>query len=256
MSKLYRGIDISLYQKKPNFAALAADGIDFVMMKASQGRTEDHDAPFADPFFEENVTSFAQTPGHIYAGAYHYFCARNMEEAEAEADFFIRLVSKYRYNLQLWAAVDVEDDAFLPKDRTLLTAMVERFCEKVKTARLRPMVYANSYWLNERFDLPEGVPVWEANWSAFAIPDRARMWQYSARGSVSGVEGEVDMNLARHIIGDANGDGEVNVKDVFAILRRIAGWKNTIDESQADLDRDGYVTMKDVTRLLREIVAE
>lgn len=253
MSKLYRGIDISLYQGKPDFAVLADAGIDFVMLKASQGRTAEYNAPFADPEFEHNVVSAARAFAgrEVYAGAYHYLCARSMEEAEAEADFFIALMEKYRFNLPLWAAVDVEDPTFLPQDRELLTAIVSRFCGKVKAAGLRPMVYANTWWLDNRFDVPSGVPVWEANWSASAMPERSRMWQYSASGAVAGIAGDVDMNLARDIIGDANGDGKVDMKDVAVMLRRAAGLKTAIDESQADIDRDGYVTLRDAARLIK-----
>ena len=44
MSKLYKGIDISLYQGRPDFAKLRDSGIDFVIFKASQGRCNDYDA--------------------------------------------------------------------------------------------------------------------------------------------------------------------------------------------------------------------
>lgn len=253
MSKIYRGIDISLYQGKPDFTSVADSGIDFVMLKASQGRTAEYNAPFTDPEFEHNVVSAARAfvGREVYVGAYHYLCTRSMEEAEAEADYFIELVKKYRFNLPLWAAVDVEDPTFLPQDRELLTMIVSRFCDKVKEAGLRPMVYANTWWLDNRFDVPSGVPVWEANWSEESIPERSRVWQYTSSGTVPGIDGRVDMNLARDIIGDANGDGKVDMKDVGVILRRATGWKVSIDESQADIDRDGYVTLRDAAKLIK-----
>lgn len=257
MSKLYRGIDISLYQGEPDFSSLKRNGIDFVMLKASQGRTAEYDAPFEDPHFRGNigriVKTAAQDDGGVYAGCYHYFCARNESEADAEADFFVSLIKPYRYNLQLWAALDVED-AMLPADKDALSACVRRFCDRVEREGMRPMVYSSTWWLNNRFTVPESVPVWEANWSVKSIPDRARMWQLGLT-DVPGL-GKVDTNLARDIIGDANGDGKVDAKDAAAMLKDIAGWKVGIDEGQADLDRDGYVTAKDVAELIRKLAGE
>lgn len=57
-----------------------------------------------------------------------------------------------------------------------------------------------------------------------------------------------------YLAGDVNGDGKVNISDVSAILRKIAGHKNTdIDLSAADVNGDGKVNVSDVTALLRRI---
>lgn len=69
----------------------------------------------------------------------------------------------------------------------------------------------------------------------------------------AGIIGAVDMNIAFDIIGDANGDGKVDLKDVSAVVRHAAGWKVSLDEIQADLDGDGYVTLKDAAKLIRLI---
>lgn len=253
MSKLYRGIDISLYQGEVDFAAVRDAGIDFVMFKASQGRTADYDHPFADPKFRTNVDRFARTPGRIYGGSYHYLMARNADEAREEADFFIATVKPYRFNLQLWAAVDVED-ASLNMNAAALTEIVKIFCDRVKAAGLRPMVYSSSWWLKNRFTAPAGVPVWEANWSASAIPAGARMWQ-SGTGNVPGIVGEVDIDCAYDIMGDADGDGKVSAKDVTAIMAHMLRRKGSdINESQADFDRDGKITARDVLSLMRAML--
>ena len=250
--KAYRGIDISLYQGEPDFRAVKNAGMDFVILKASQGRTAEYNAPFEVPNFRTIIQRLS-SQGGLYAGAYHYFCARNENEADEEADFFIKLVSEYRFDLQLWAALDVEDSGFLPSDKAKLTALVARFCGKVKAAGLRPMVYANSWWLDSRFDSPAGVPVWEANWSSGKLPERCRMWQYSSTGRVGGINGNVDMNVAFDIIGDANSDGSVDMKDVIRVIRSVSGWDVKIDESQADVNSDGYVNMKDIIQTIRTL---
>lgn len=225
------------------------------MVKASQGRTSDYNKPFADPEFRSNMERITKImtagDGGIYAGAYHYFCARNERETDEEADFFINTVLPFKSSIRLWSAIDVEDSGFLPQNKAELSSLVKRFCDKVKSAGLRPMVYSGSWWLNNRFSVPAGVPIWEANWSADKFPARARMWQYSSAGKVNGISGNVDMNLAFDIIGDANGDGKVDYEDVSDMLKYAAEWNIKLDEGQADIDLDGRVTVNDIKRLLQ-----
>ncbi len=250
-NKIYKGIDISLFQPGADFSAIKAAGIDFVMLKAGQGRIPgEWNAPFTDPYFERYIKA-ADAAG-LYVGSYWYFMANSEAEVREEAAYYIALLRKYKFNHQLWAAVDVED-SHLTGDRAALTARVALFCDLVRAAGFRPMVYANSWWLESRFESPAGVPIWEANWSESARPSRARMWQYTSTGRVGGINGNVDMNVAYSIIGDADGDGNVDMADVIRMMRAAAGWKVGIDEGQADLDKDGKVSVKDVILLMRAL---
>lgn len=57
-----------------------------------------------------------------------------------------------------------------------------------------------------------------------------------------------------HIIGDANGDGEIGVKDIILLRRFITGGSNIeIHEETADINKDGYVNVKDVILIRRYI---
>lgn len=252
----YKGIDISLFQGDVDFARLKSSGIDFVMHKAGQGRTVDYNAPFTDPKFEKNVRACAlaasSSGGGLYSGSYWYFMANSEAQVREEAAYYINLLRKFRFNLQLWAAVDVEDPS-IKSDKTTLTKHVKLFCDLVREAGFSPMVYANTNWLNNRFNSPESVPIWEANWSINNAPKRARMWQYTSEGRIQGIDGNVDVNIAYDIIGDANSDGVVNMKDVATIIRNVAGFKVNINESQADINQDGYVNLKDVALLIRKL---
>lgn len=250
-NKIYKGIDISLFQPGADFPAIKAAGIDFVMLKAGQGRIPgEWNAPFTDPYFERYIRA-ADAAG-LYVGSYWYFMANSEAEVRDEAAYYISLLRKYKFNHQLWAALDVED-SYLTGDRAALTARVKLFCDLVREAGFRPMVYANSWWLDSRFESPAGVPIWEANWSASARPSRARMWQYTSTGNVPGINGNVDMDVAYSIIGDADSDGNVDMADVIRMMRAATGWKVSIDEGQADLDKDGKVSVKDVVLLMREL---
>ena len=119
-NKIYKGIDISLFQPGADFPAIKAAGIDFVMLKAGQGRIPgEWNAPFTDPYFERYIKA-ADAAG-LYVGSYWYFMANSEAEVREEAAYYIALLRKYKFNHQLWAAVDVED-SHLTGDRAALTA--------------------------------------------------------------------------------------------------------------------------------------
>ena len=65
---------------------------------------------------------------------------------------------------------------------------------------------------------------------------------------------EISVTDSRISMGDVNGDGTVNLKDVVMIRRYIAGgWNVTINESVADVNGDGNVNLKDVVMIRRYI---
>ena len=249
----YKGIDVSLFQGDIDWKKVKADGVEFAMIKASQGKTADYGEPFTDPKFHQNRMGAGQAG--LYWGTYHYLCAGSVIEARREAEYYVNLVKPYYNEMKLWAAVDVEDSGYMGNlTKAQVTEIVRTFCDIVKAAGLRPMVYANSYWLNSKFDSPAGIPIWEANLSITERPDRAKIWQRSFTGRVNGIAGDVDMNLGIDVIGDANGDGKVSTADASLALKKAAGWKNLkIDEGQADVNDDGYVTSADASAILKKI---
>jgi uncharacterized repeat protein (TIGR02543 family) len=57
------------------------------------------------------------------------------------------------------------------------------------------------------------------------------------------------------LVGDVNGDGKLNAKDVTAIMKHLVGAtpKNFV-EAAADIDANGKVNAKDVTKLMKQLV--
>ena len=53
--------------------------------------------------------------------------------------------------------------------------------------------------------------------------------------------------------GDATGDGKVNIADVIRIQQKLAGWKVTLNESNADVTGDGKVNISDVIRIQQKL---
>lgn len=63
-------------------------------------------------------------------------------------------------------------------------------------------------------------------------------------GTVNG-----SIKITKHIPGDVNGDGKVNLRDVIRLNQHVAGWKVTVVENSTDINGDGKVNLRDVIRL-------
>ena len=194
-----RGIDVSTHQGVINWAQVKADGIDFAMVKATQGRSVTGTyRDFTDSKFVQNITG-AHRWG-IRCGVYHYLTAQTVPEAMAEAGYFLSVIEPYRSIISLYAAVDVEEDKYLPKDKTLLTQIVYAFCSRVQAAGYDPIIYTNPNYLTYRLNDVSKYPLWLALWrSKTNVPTvkqypSMRMWQWG-KEAVDGINGKVDANF-------------------------------------------------------------
>lgn len=75
---------------------------------------------------------------------------------------------------------------------------------------------------------------------------------YLISGSTT-VNGSVTFTVADRVPGDANEDGRVTTRDALEILKKIAGFDVTINESNADCNADGRVTTRDALLILQLI---
>lgn len=89
-----KGIDISVYQMGADWKKVKNSGIEFAMIKASQGGgiRDKGIAPFEDRGFAGSVAG-ASSVG-IKCGAYHFMTGTTRDEVLEEAEFFIKTVKK------------------------------------------------------------------------------------------------------------------------------------------------------------------
>ena len=222
-----RGIDVSTRQGVVDWAKVKADGIDFAIIKATQGRSETGTyRNFTDSQFVRNVVGAHQAG--VRCGVYHYLTAQTVSEAMEEAELFLSAVAPYRNIIDLWAVVDVESK-HLPVNKTLLTQIVNTFCSRMVSAGYRPMVYTNPDFLKNRLNDISYWDLWLALWRNKAnIPalsdyPNMKVWQWGAE-VVDGVTGKVDANYMIADIGveeppksetivKPNHNGDANKKD-------------------------------------------
>lgn len=191
-----RGIDVSVFQSCINWEKVRASGVDFAMIKATQGRSEQNPAlrMFTDSFFIRNMIG-AQKSG-IRIGVYHYLTAQTVTDAIEEADYYLSVIAHYKSAVSLYAAVDVESK-YLPAEKSMLTMIINAFCKRVQRAGFTPMVYTNPNFLKNRIGDISVWPLWLALWrDKKFVPSKEdypniRIWQYGSE-SVEGIGGKTD----------------------------------------------------------------
>lgn len=187
---IYRGIDVSAYQGYVNYNEVRNAGIDVVYIKASEG---DY---LEDPEFRNNYND-AKSNG-LNIGFYHFIRARNEEEAIQEAEFFSRVISGTEPNCKLAMDFEVFGDLSIYE----INNISKVFLEKTQELTGKEMViYSNTYDATTIFseELASIYPLWVAQYGV-SIPSDNGKWenwvgfQYWDRGSIPGIDGNVDLD--------------------------------------------------------------
>jgi GH25 family lysozyme M1 (1,4-beta-N-acetylmuramidase) len=193
------GIDVSHHQKEIDWERVAADGIDFAMIRVGY-RGSEQGTLQEDTFFRSNITSAAAVG--VSVGAYFFSQATSEAEAIQEADYVIDALSGAAVTMPV--VFDIEEVAGAASRTDSLTSgqvtsFARAFCDRISEAGYTPMIYANTRWFVARMDLKDlsDYGKWLAQYFEYpAYPYEFAIWQYTNTGRVDGVKGEVDMNLA------------------------------------------------------------
>ncbi len=193
------GIDVSTHQKDIDWPAVAADGIEFAMLRLGH-RGYSEGGLFLDQAFEQNLRG-ALDAG-LDVGVYFFSQAITPEEAEEEADYLLEVLDGQELAFPVafdWESIPGDEARTDGLDGETLTRCAVAFCERVRDAGYRPAVYFNRTQGYLRYDLRDltEYDLWLAEYDA--VPDfyyHFDLWQYSHSGRVAGIEGDVDLDLA------------------------------------------------------------
>ena len=140
----------------------------------------------------------------IKVGVYFFSQATTTEEAVKEAEYAIKAVKNAGVSLDLPFYMDVEygsgsrlKSAKLSK--AAQTKVITAFCDKVEKAGYRAGIYASKFFYYEQMDytaLAKKYVIWMAHYASKTdYKGEYTMWQHSSTGSVSGISGNVDLNV-------------------------------------------------------------
>lgn len=192
------GIDVSKWQKEIDWDKVKNEGVDFAIIRCGY-RGSVTGSLVEDPYFEQNIKG-AQAAG-IKVGVYFFTQAVNEVEAVEEASMVISLVRDYE--LQYPVFIDTEGaggngraDSLNVEERT---AVCEAFCTTVKNAGLEAGVYASRNWYNNKLTTStlESYAIWLAEYRSVPLyQGYYQMWQYTSKGKINGINGNVDLNVS------------------------------------------------------------
>lgn len=196
-----KGIDVSIYQGDIDWDAVKESGVEFAIIRCGF-RGYVTGSMNEDANFKKNIEG-AKRAG-IKVGVYFFSQATDVEEALEEAEFCVNLLEGYELDYPViydWEIVndkdgDVVRTAEILPDSLTNNALV--FAQRVRLAGFKPAVYANKKTAIWKYDLSrlEGIDIWLAEYSdAPTYFYGFDMWQYSSKGSVPGINGNVDLNI-------------------------------------------------------------
>lgn len=190
------GIDVSKWQAKIDWKAVANAGIDFAIIRCGY-RGSATGVIVEDPTFKANIQG--ATANGIRVGVYFFTQAITEAEAVEEASTAIALVSGY--NLQFPIYIDTEEATNGRANRlgkAQRTAIVKAFCETVRNSGYKPGIYASKAWFNDNLDVSKlsSYHIWVAQYNKECnYNGRYDIWQYTDKGTIPGIKGKVDMNI-------------------------------------------------------------
>lgn len=183
--KYREGIDVSHYQGTIDWKRVADEGgVSYVYIKATEG------ADLTDNRYATNIRE-ARKAG-LSVGSYHFYRPR----ADVDAQFanMTRVVNKKEQDLV--PIIDIEDDR-APSEEVFI-ANLRRFIELVtKHYGRKPLLYTGQNFYNKHF---QGLFT-DYQWMIAKYQDEPPVllddhfylfWQYTAKGSVPGIRGNVD----------------------------------------------------------------
>ena len=191
-----QGIDVSEHQGRIDWDAVKASGIDFAILRVGFG------APSfggrVDYQFNRNISE-CERLGIPY-GVYVYSYTFDNQQAADEASMVIDCLSGHNPRLPVY--YDLEDKTIIADGRqSEIASRAQTFCNKISSAGYKPGIYANLNWFNNILT----DPVFKSgSWDHWIAQYNSQchytasysFWQYTSRGKVSGISGNVDMNYA------------------------------------------------------------
>ena len=273
MSKTYFGVDISEHNGTVDWKSVAKN-VDFAILRIGWvGNTSNK----MDVKFIENYKA-AKSAG-VKLGAYVYMYSKSTEAAKAGAEWILKQIKGYDFELPIYC--DMEDNSIASLSKSKLTDITIAFNEVIKKAGYTVGTYASRYWFDSKLDksLRSKYHTWIAHYTSGSNKYKGEyeMWQNSSKGKVNGVKGNVDTNyLYEEIFSSKNtapaAPKTESKKSISEIAKEvIAGKWGNGDERKKKLTAAGYdynavqtevnkqlstnSSKKSVTAIAKEVIA-
>ena len=214
-----QGIDVSHYQGAIDWKKVVFAGKKFAIMKC-QYESLPHRI---DEQFEANYSGCEKYG--IKRGVYIYIARASMSDVEGDANALLRHLKGRKLEYGIW--LDMEDGSLASTGKAYIRDLAYRYAKVFKAAGYYVGIYTNKAWYNTLIhdDLKRDFDIWFArypkndvgeykpNSSLRPSSEIAVAWQYSSKGKVSGIKGNVDLDVDFDGVIDLNTPAE-NVQNI------------------------------------------
>ena len=234
-----KGIDISSYQQNVDFVKVKNSGVEIVYIKATEGIT------YSNPLLKSQYAG-AKAAG-LKVGFYHYLRANN---PMLEAKYFLSTINGLSANCKY--AIDVE--VALGQALTKVSSNVRIFANYLIANKKEICIYTGDYfYANNLNSSVKDIPLWVAHYGV-SKPDAVNYigFQYSASGSINGINGAVDLDEFSSGI-FLSSISPVSVSAVIKAFQHAANLIGLTDKNGDKLVEDGIVgnyTTQVITKVL------
>lgn len=190
------GIDISRHNGKIDWNAVKSSGVDYVIIRCGY-RGSSSGALITDQNFQSNIKG--ATAAGLKVGIYVFSQAINEVEAVKEASLAVSLAKGYKLTYPIFIDTESSGGRADKIDVATRTAVVNAFCQTVQSAGYQAGIYASKSWFETKLSMGSigNYRIWLAQYAAApTYSGRYDMWQYSSKGTISGINGKVDLNLS------------------------------------------------------------
>lgn len=190
------GIDVSKHNGAIDWNAVKNSGVDFVIIRCGY-RGSATGVLVEDQKFRANIQGAAAAGLKI--GIYFFSQAVNEVEAVEEASMAASLINSYKITYPVFMDVESANGRADGIDAGTRTQVVNAFCRTIQNSGYTAGVYANKTWLGSKMNAGAfgGCKIWLAQYAAApTYGGRYEMWQYSSKGKISGISGDVDLNIS------------------------------------------------------------
>jgi len=198
------GIDVAKYQGIIDWEEVAAQGIDFVMVRVGYRSME------SGEIHEDEMAKYNLQEASKYGiklGAYFFSTAITEAEVLEEADWVAEFIEKYPITYPVaydCEGYDEEKNRHYNLTKEERTDFAMAFMDRIYEHGYTPMFYGAKNELKDELKwetsrLERQYRIWVSQYSAMETTDYAGqyvMWQCTNQGSVPGIEGNVDLNIA------------------------------------------------------------
>lgn len=191
------GIDVSKWNGTINWTAVKASGVNYVIIRCGY-RGSSTGALIQDPKFKANIQGAAAAG--IKVGVYFFSQAINEVEAVEEASMTLSLIKGHKLSYPVFLDVESSGGRADKLDKNTRTAVINAYCKTIQNGGYKAGVYANKTWLEGKMNAASlsGYKIWLAQYAAAPTYKATRydMWQYTSKGKINGINGNVDLNIS------------------------------------------------------------